>query len=96
MKQNFTCFLTMIIYITVVLTAMQVRLGKLRENAAFNRASYGFTVFAILDPLILGLFVGATLVVLVCFNLSHALDRRKKMRMKYGHIFDSDSTLYKH
>jgi hypothetical protein len=46
--------LTAIIYITIVLTAMQVGLAseELMHNRGFNRAAYGFTVFSILAPLI--------------------------------------------
>ncbi|KND87590.1 hypothetical protein TOPH_07776 [Tolypocladium ophioglossoides CBS 100239] len=41
------------VFIALVLTAMQVGLttDRLRENASFQRASFGFTVFAILGPI---------------------------------------------
>jgi len=97
-ERNFAWFLTAIIYITLVLTAMQVGLGtsELRESAAFNRASYGFTIFAILAPLILGLLVGVVLAVLVCFNAVHALTQRKKARTKYVHSFGGTTLVYNH
>ena len=42
------------IYIAVVLTAMQVGLAtnELKDDETFHRASYGFTIFAILGPII--------------------------------------------
>ncbi|KAJ5766824.1 uncharacterized protein N7511_004440 [Penicillium nucicola] len=64
----FQSYLTLItattVYIALALTAMQVGLGtnRLAQNSAFQNASYGFTVFSILGPLLL-LF----LVILVAF-----------------------------
>lgn len=42
-----------LLYITIVLTAMQVGLAtdRLKGNAAFSKASSGFTIFSILAPL---------------------------------------------
>jgi hypothetical protein len=42
------------VYIAIILTAMQVGLAtdQLKVNQAFMNASYGFTVFSILGPLI--------------------------------------------
>ncbi|KAM0539434.1 hypothetical protein ACHAO7_012182, partial [Fusarium culmorum] len=55
------------VYMVVVLTAMQVGLATeaLAKNSAFQSASYGFTVFSILGPL-----VCAALIV-VAFNLQN-------------------------
>lgn len=68
-----------VIYITVVLTAIQVGLAteQLRDDARFNRASYGFTVFAIIAPLGVLSLIGLVLLVLMLFNSSYALDSRK-------------------
>ncbi|UKZ81862.1 hypothetical protein TrVFT333_009638 [Trichoderma virens FT-333] len=54
LERNFKWVLTAFIYITVVLAAMQVGLAttKLNGNAMFNRASYVFTMFSILAPII--------------------------------------------
>ncbi|KAI1125645.1 hypothetical protein F5Y10DRAFT_294413 [Nemania abortiva] len=57
-----------IIYVAVVLNALQVGLSTnaLKDNQAFHNASYGFTVFAILGPIITTLpLILALLVVLV-------------------------------
>ncbi|KAL4966167.1 uncharacterized protein BDV14DRAFT_199301 [Aspergillus stella-maris] len=63
--ENIAPISAMTIYIALVLTAMQVGLATdaLAGNRAFQNASYGFTVFAIVAPLVcvLGvLFVGVT------------------------------------
>jgi hypothetical protein len=79
-ERNFKWVLTAIIYITVVLTAMQVGLAttELNGNAMFNRVSYGFTLFSILSPLIT-LFVGAIIMaILAVFNLRHALGEKAR------------------
>ncbi|KAL7924499.1 hypothetical protein ACQKWADRAFT_319557 [Trichoderma austrokoningii] len=55
------------VYIAVVLTAMQVGLAtpQLANNSAFQRASYGFTVFSIIAPV--GLTVAIIVVILFLF-----------------------------
>ena len=54
LQDNLVWVASAIIYITIVLTAMQVGLATklLGDNDAFQSASYGFTVFSILGPLI--------------------------------------------
>ncbi len=51
---HFTWLASVIVYIAIVLTAMQVGLATeaLGHNKAFQSASYGFAVFSILGPLI--------------------------------------------
>ncbi|KAL6406192.1 hypothetical protein AUP68_10360 [Ilyonectria robusta] len=64
-RDNFALLASSTVYIAIVLTAMQVGLGtKLRDNDAFLAASYGFTVFSILGPLI-----AAALIVLAFFSV---------------------------
>ncbi|KAL3456919.1 hypothetical protein BJX64DRAFT_296279 [Aspergillus heterothallicus] len=69
------------IYIALVLTAMQVGLAteELAGDRAFQNAAYGFTVFAILGPLV---------VVLFSFGLGtlEVLSTRAR-RSKYSHVF---------
>ncbi|CAG7998673.1 unnamed protein product [Penicillium salamii] len=62
---NFTWLASVTVYIAVVLGAMQVGLATnaLKDNNAFQSASYGFTVFAICGPLI-GAF---SLLLLFCY-----------------------------
>jgi len=91
-ERNFAWVLTAIIYVTIVLTAMQVGLAtqSLRDNVPFNRASYGFTVFSILAPIVI-LFVAAIIIfVLVFFNWQYTTKRRRAAYDKYPSIFMSD------
>lgn len=54
LHDNFAVLASSTVYIAVVLTAMQVGLAteKLQNNTAFQSASYGFTVFSIIGPLV--------------------------------------------
>ncbi|KAK1486981.1 hypothetical protein CABS01_13114 [Colletotrichum abscissum] len=65
------------VYIAVVLTAMQVGLATtdLADNAAFQSASYGFTIFSILAPLAAMALVLATFLYI---NLEDAADAAEK------------------
>lgn len=84
LKQNFTWLLTAIIYVTLALNAMQVGLttNELKENTWFNRASYGFTVFSILAPLIVLFLVIVLVLILVVVNFQYALAQRKSSSKK--------------
>lgn len=98
-EQNFAWGLTVIIYITIVLTAMQVGLAttELRTSALFNRASYGFTVFSIMAPLgilVVALFV---LVILIFLNLIYTVKERHRAWAAFPNIFESVALQpYKH
>lgn len=97
--QNFAWVLTAIVYITIVLTAMQVGLAtsELQDSKMFNRASYGFTIFAIVAPLgvlVAGLFV---LLILIIFNVNHTLERRRDAQEKFPTVFQNVALrTYKH
>ena len=63
-QDNLTWLATAVVFIALVLTAMQVGLAtdQLKANNSFMAASYGFTVFAILGPLcVFGLVLLAAL-----------------------------------
>ncbi|KAK0638100.1 hypothetical protein DIS24_g10160 [Lasiodiplodia hormozganensis] len=67
-------------YVVMVLTAMQVGLAtdKLQPDVAFQRASYGFTVFSILAPI---LALGIIIAVFACLsftNWTETCDFQKK------------------
>lgn len=64
------------VYLAIVLTAMQVGLAteSLVKNDSFQSASYGFTVFAILGPLV---FVGGILIVFCGLTISSLVSTRK-------------------
>ncbi|OTA06206.1 hypothetical protein A9Z42_0069450 [Trichoderma parareesei] len=93
LERNFRWVLTAFIYITVVLSAMQVGLAtsELVDNRVFNRASYIFSMFSILAPVI-SLFVGALfIVILVLVNVRYALDQRTASRRKYAGAFANEA-----
>ncbi|KAM0278414.1 hypothetical protein ACHAQH_005169 [Verticillium albo-atrum] len=76
------------VYIAIVLTAMQVGLAtRLQENKAFQSASYGFTVFSILGPL-----VAAGLILVVFFYMfignwiATRRYQRRRMRIINGRV----------
>ena len=71
-----------LVYVTIVLTAMQVVLGtdRLSNNEGFQRASYGFTVSSIIAPvLILAAYVGIVAVVALS-NVVYMLWEKRKWR----------------
>lgn len=90
-EQNFAWVLTLIVYITIVLTAMQVGLGtsELQNSTLFNRASYGFTVFSILAPLGIVFFVLSGLLILILFNLNYTVKKRRDTQRKFPTIFEN-------
>jgi len=59
LQDNFAWLAAAIAYLAIVLTAMQVGLATndLAENNSFQSASYGFTVFSIVGPLVAVVFV---------------------------------------
>ena len=90
-EQNFAWVLTVLVYITIVLTAMQVGLSttELKTSTLFNRASYGFTVFSIMAPL--GILFGVLLVLLtlIIFNLNYAVEKRYATRQGFPTVFNN-------
>ncbi|KAJ9602325.1 hypothetical protein H2200_013180 [Cladophialophora chaetospira] len=79
-QRNTGWLVSLVVYMGLVLEAMQLGLTtrELQYNSAFDLACYGFTVFAILAPLIVlggGLL---TLLILFFFHAKHALWQHKK------------------
>jgi hypothetical protein len=76
-QRNTSWLVASVVYIALVLTAMQVGLAtpNLNNNRTFQNASYGFTVFSILAPLVALGAVGATVLVLVIINFRYARSR---------------------
>lgn len=96
-QQNFAWVLTVIVYITIVLTAMQVGLATtgLQNSQGFNRASYGFTIFSIVAPLAILLGLLSVLLFLIIFNLNYAVRQRSTTRRRFPAVFD-DIALQSH
>ncbi|KAL9487916.1 hypothetical protein ACSS6W_000193 [Trichoderma asperelloides] len=92
-ERNFKWVLTAIVYITVVLAAMQVGLAttELNGNAMFSRASYGFTMFSILAPLITLIMGALMMLILAVFNVRYALTQRIFSQKMYAEAFRKDS-----
>lgn len=73
-----------LVYITTVLTAMQVGLGTnhLGGNLTFQRASYGFTVISIMGPVIVLCSYWGGMILIILWNLVFTL--RYIRRLKTG------------
>jgi hypothetical protein len=84
-RDNFALLAGTTIYVAIILTAMQVGLATniLRDNEAFQSASYGLTVLSIMGPLIY-----ASLVVLVffCIFVNNLAETVKYKRRRFQHI----------
>lgn len=91
MKDNLSWLLTVVIYVGVVLTAMQVGLAtdQLGGNETFQRASFGFTVAAILAPVCAVAIVGLVALLLFFINWRYAVkqaaDWSGVSAMEYDH-----------
>ncbi len=86
-QRNFAWVLVLFVYITIVLTAMQVGLAtnRLRQSDIFQNASYGFTVFSILTPLIIIATLGLNLLSLSAFNVFATISfKRRAERVRQG------------
>ncbi|CEJ93273.1 hypothetical protein VHEMI08875 [[Torrubiella] hemipterigena] len=79
-QYHFTWLASTIAYIAIVLTAMQVGLATevLAHNDAFQSASYGFTIFSILGPLVAVALIVIYFCAFVIFNWIKAATRMKK------------------
>jgi len=83
-QRNFTWLLVAFVYITIVLTAMQVGLAtnQLSQDGRFQHASYGFTIFSILAPLIGIIVIVLALSGLFAFNLLATVSFKKEVESK--------------
>ncbi|KAL1627494.1 hypothetical protein SLS54_002419 [Diplodia seriata] len=92
-EDNFTRLASVLGYIVIVLTAMQVGLGtdRLGRSQLFQDASYGFTVFSIIAPLIAVALVLAVFVYLVLWNIK---ETRKYARKRFKTMGIEASTDY--
>ena len=79
-RRNFAWVLVAFVYITIVLTAMQVGLAtdRLGQSDMFQNASYGFTVFSILTPLIIIAILGLNLLSLAAFNVFATMSFKRR------------------
>ena len=79
-RRNFAWVLVAFVYITIVLTAMQVGLAtdRLGQSDMFQNASYGFTVFSILTPLIIIAILGLNFLSLAAFNVFATMSFKRR------------------
>lgn len=79
-QRSFAWIIGTFVYVTIVLTAMQVGLAtdRLKGSKRFQNASYGFTVFAILAPIAALGVIALLLALLILINLWEALKLRTK------------------
>ena len=70
LRENFAALAAVLAYVAIALTAMQLGIAtdELGHNTAFQRASYGLTVFSIIVPMIVTVFIAFGVVVLVVSN----------------------------
>ena len=88
-QRNFGWVLVAFVYGTIVLTAMQVGLAtdRLGQSDMFQNASYGFTVFSILTPLIIIAILGLNLLSLSAFNVFATISfKRRTERARRGFL----------
>jgi len=85
LHDNFAVLASSTVYIAVVLTAMQVGLAteKLQNNTAFQLASYGFTVFSIIGPLVVTGMVILALCYMFINNLIATLRYREAREKQF-------------
>lgn len=99
-RRNIALISASIVYIILVLTAMQVGLGtkKLQENDTFQTAAYVFTAFSILAPLSgLGLMLIYISGFLFLLNLRYTLTLRGKLVDQRAREWRNDAVKdYKH
>ena len=79
-KRNTTWLAGSLVYIALVLTAMQVGMltDRLQHNNSFQAVCVGFTVFSIIAPLVAVTLVFLVIVLVFLFNLVDRLRHRRK------------------
>ena len=95
LQRNFAWVFIAFVYISIVLTAMQVGLAtdRLRRSVMFQSASYGFTVFAILTPLVIIIIFLLDLVGLSVFNIMATIFlKRRTERDRHSMVSRSQLT----
>ncbi|KAL6883197.1 hypothetical protein HDV57DRAFT_478559 [Trichoderma longibrachiatum] len=84
-RDNFASLVTVLGYVVIVLTAMQVGLAtdKLVSNSAFQAASYGLTVFSIIAPLIstVAIMLFVSIWVMTNWRATTAFEKRRFAEM---------------
>lgn len=78
-RDNLAWLASATVYIAIVLTAMQLGLAtSLADNDAFKSASYGFTIFSILGPLVAATMIFLVFILMFVDNLVEAVRFKKR------------------
>ena len=95
LNRNFGWLLVVFVYFTILLTAMQVGLAtnQLRDSLPFNAASYGFTVFSLILPLLTIIYAALLTLVLVIYNVTVTLLHVKSAKPRPGQQTSKPSDL---
>lgn len=93
-RENFTWLASILAYVVVVLTAMQVGLATktLEESPSFQTASYGFTVFSIVSSLAAVAIVVAVFFVLFIYNWVKTKKYEKKRLLEIERLGENAAT----
>jgi uncharacterized membrane protein len=83
-ERNFTWLLAVLVYVTVVLSAMQVGLatGKLQENDQFQRASYAVAVGSMVAFASIIVVIFLVWIWLFCYHLYSTIQYSKYVRLE--------------
>jgi hypothetical protein len=86
LNRNFGWLLVVFVYFTILLTALQVGLAtnQLRDSAPFNAASYGFTVFSLVAPVVTILYGAVLTLVFVIYNVTVTLLHVRSETPRFG------------
>lgn len=81
LQDNFGWLIVVFVYITIVLSAMQVGLTNTRlvQSASFQDASYGFVVFAIIMPVAVVCMILAVSAAIIVYNVQATLKYNRKI-----------------
>ena len=82
-QRNFAWVLVVFIYLNIVLTAIQVGLAtdRLGQSDMFQNASYGFTMFSVITPLIIIAILGFNLLSLSAFNIFATVSFKRRTEL---------------
>jgi uncharacterized membrane protein YidH (DUF202 family) len=85
LRDNFAILASVLAYVAIALTAMQLGIAtdELGHSTAFQKASYGLTVFSIIVPVIISVLIALGVVVLVVSNwaATKSYERRRFREM---------------
>ena len=90
-SRNFAWLLAVFVYITVILSALQVGLatGRLQESSAFQKTSYGFAIVSIIAVMGTVLIILLVWLALFCYYLLSTWQYSKSVSQKRIKLLES-------